>query len=131
MPSGPRSGRHAAESSVKLPRWRFAEGSASDRSGATDSAGVIGWARANLFNGWFNSLLTLVTLFFFYKTLPPFVRWAFIDSNWIYKPPSYGIFLNYGRNTTISNNQIDSTSSNAIYCQYLYERTAASLSRTM
>ena len=26
--------------------------------------GVIGWVRANLFNGWFNSLLTIVTLYF-------------------------------------------------------------------
>jgi len=44
--------------------------------------GVIGWVKTNLFNGWFNSLLTLLTLFFLYKTLPPFVTWAFIDSNW-------------------------------------------------
>lgn len=44
--------------------------------------GVIGWIRINLFNGWFNSLLTLLTLFLFYKIIPPFVRWAFIDSAW-------------------------------------------------
>jgi general L-amino acid transport system permease protein len=25
--------------------------------------GTIGWVKANLFNGWFNSLLTLVTLY--------------------------------------------------------------------
>ena len=46
------------------------------------SVGVIGWLRANLFNSWFNSLLTLAILFLFYKTVPPFVRWAFIDSLW-------------------------------------------------
>lgn len=44
--------------------------------------GVIGWLRANLFNSWFNSLLTLAILLVFYKTIPPFVRWAFIDSLW-------------------------------------------------
>ncbi len=47
------------------------------------SVGVIGWLKANLFNSWFNSLLTLLVLFLFYKTIPPFVRWAFIDSLWM------------------------------------------------
>jgi len=46
------------------------------------SVGVIGWIKANLFNGWFNSTLTIVTLFFLWKTAVPFFRWAFIDSVW-------------------------------------------------
>jgi len=46
------------------------------------SVGVIGWARNNLFNGWFNSILTLVTLFFLGKTVPPLLRWAFVNSAW-------------------------------------------------
>ena len=46
------------------------------------SVGVIGWLRANLFNSWLNSLLTLLILFLFYKTIPPFIRWALIDSLW-------------------------------------------------
>ncbi len=46
------------------------------------SVGVIGWIKANLFNGWFNSALTIVTLFFLWKTALPFFRWAFIDSLW-------------------------------------------------
>ncbi|MCG6894352.1 MAG: amino acid ABC transporter permease [Desulfobacteraceae bacterium] len=45
--------------------------------------GVIGWVRANLFNGWFNSVLTLVTLYGLGKIAPPFFRWAFIDSVWL------------------------------------------------
>jgi general L-amino acid transport system permease protein len=44
--------------------------------------GVIGWARHNLFNGVLNSILTLVTLFFLWKVVPPLFRWAFIDSAW-------------------------------------------------
>jgi general L-amino acid transport system permease protein len=44
--------------------------------------GVVQWTKANLFNGVFNSILTLVTLFFLYKVIPPFVKWAFIDSLW-------------------------------------------------
>ena len=46
------------------------------------SIGVVGWLRANLFDGWFNSVLTLVTLFVLWKTIPPFLRWAFVDSFW-------------------------------------------------
>lgn len=45
--------------------------------------GFIGWCRTNLFNGWFNSLLTLVTLYILWQVIPPFVRWAFIDSQWL------------------------------------------------
>ena len=44
--------------------------------------GLVQWIKENLFNGVFNSILTLVTLFFLYKVIPPFVRWAFIDSLW-------------------------------------------------
>ncbi len=46
------------------------------------SVGVIGWITGNLFNGWFNSILTVVTLFFLWKTVPPLIGWAFIDSVW-------------------------------------------------
>jgi general L-amino acid transport system permease protein len=44
--------------------------------------GVVGWLRANLFSTWYNSLLTLVTLYALWKIIPPFIRWAFIDSLW-------------------------------------------------
>lgn len=42
--------------------------------------GVIGWIKANLFNGWFNSLLTIVTLLFLWYVVPPLFRWAFLDA---------------------------------------------------
>ena len=45
--------------------------------------GPIGWIKAHLFNGYFNSLLTLLILFFTIKWLPPFVRWALWDSVWL------------------------------------------------
>jgi general L-amino acid transport system permease protein len=44
--------------------------------------GVIGWLRANLFSSVFNSVLTIVTLYFLWKIVPAFIRWAFIDSSW-------------------------------------------------
>lgn len=46
------------------------------------SIGVVGWIRANLFNSWFNSVLTVLALLLIYKTFWPFVKWAFIDSLW-------------------------------------------------
>ncbi|HUT71364.1 MAG TPA: amino acid ABC transporter permease [Desulfatiglandales bacterium] len=46
------------------------------------SVGVVGWARNNLFKGWFNSILTIVTLFVLWRIVPPLFRWAFIDSAW-------------------------------------------------
>ena len=47
------------------------------------SVGVIGWIKANLFNSWFNSVLTIVTLYFLWKIMPSFTRWAFVDSLWM------------------------------------------------
>ncbi len=47
------------------------------------SIGIIGWMRANLFNGWFNTILTLVVLYLLWLTIPPFVQWAFINSVWL------------------------------------------------
>jgi general L-amino acid transport system permease protein len=44
--------------------------------------GVIGWVKANLFNGWFNSVLTIIILFFLWQIIPPLIKWAFIDSLW-------------------------------------------------
>ena len=44
--------------------------------------GILGWLKENLFNGFFNSLLTLVILAFLLWFIPPFARWAFVDSVW-------------------------------------------------
>ncbi len=47
------------------------------------SVGVIGWIKGNLFNGWFNSIITIVILYFLWEIVPSFIRWTFIDSLWI------------------------------------------------
>ena len=44
--------------------------------------GVVGWVRTNLFDGWFNSILTLGFLYLLWMTVPPLFRWAFVDSLW-------------------------------------------------
>ncbi|WDP93030.1 MAG: amino acid ABC transporter permease [Desulfobacter sp.] len=44
--------------------------------------GLVGWLKENLFNGVFNSILTIVVLGFLIKFLPPFLKWAVIDASW-------------------------------------------------
>jgi general L-amino acid transport system permease protein len=44
--------------------------------------GAIGWLRANLFNSVPNTLLTLVALYLIVVLVPPFLRWALVDSDW-------------------------------------------------
>ncbi len=46
------------------------------------SVGVIGWVRVNLFNNILNSILTLIVLYILWQVVPPFIKWAFIDSQW-------------------------------------------------
>jgi general L-amino acid transport system permease protein len=49
--------------------------------------GPIGWMRTNLFSGWFNTLLTLATVYFLWEVVPPLFRWAFVDSLWMSSSP--------------------------------------------
>ncbi len=44
--------------------------------------GIVGWMKANLFNGWFNSALTLIVLYILWLSVPPLIKWAFINSHW-------------------------------------------------
>lgn len=44
--------------------------------------GPIGWLRANLFNGIFNTILTLLAVSILALTLPPLFRWAIVDAVW-------------------------------------------------
>lgn len=44
--------------------------------------GAIGWVRSNLFNGPLNSLLTLITVYLLWRIVPPFFKWALLNSLW-------------------------------------------------
>ena len=46
------------------------------------AAGPLGWLRANLFNSPLNTILTLAAVYLFVVTIPPVVRWAFVDAIW-------------------------------------------------
>ena len=44
--------------------------------------GVLGWLHGNLFNTWYNSVLTILFAVVLWQVVPPFISWAFIDSVW-------------------------------------------------
>ncbi len=44
--------------------------------------GVLGWVRQNLFSNPFSSLLTLLVAYGLYRTVPAFIKWAFINATW-------------------------------------------------
>lgn len=46
------------------------------------TVGILGWIRANLFNTWFNSLITVAVIYLLWQVLPPFIDWAIVKSCW-------------------------------------------------
>lgn len=47
------------------------------------NVGVLGWMKAHLFNGAFNSIATILILIVAAKVVPQFIQWAIIDSVWL------------------------------------------------
>ena len=48
-----------------------------------NTLGIIHWLKTRLFNGPFNTILTLLGIFVLYKLIPPAIEWAFIDATWV------------------------------------------------
>jgi general L-amino acid transport system permease protein len=46
------------------------------------AVGIVGFVRQNLFNGWFNTLLTLVSLYLVWLIVPSLIRFLLIDAVW-------------------------------------------------
>ena len=44
--------------------------------------GFRAWMRENLFNNWYNSLLTIISLFFIFILTGVVLRWIFVDADW-------------------------------------------------
>lgn len=44
--------------------------------------GPLGWLRENMFNGWFNSILTILGVLFLALVIPPLFSWFVIDATW-------------------------------------------------
>jgi general L-amino acid transport system permease protein len=59
-------------SGVKLP----------DMDPPASTVGMIGWSRNNLFDGWFNTLLTLAGAFLLLTVVPPILNWTVFDAVW-------------------------------------------------
>ncbi|WP_366654397.1 amino acid ABC transporter permease [Fodinicurvata sp. EGI_FJ10296] len=51
------------------------------------SLSILGWLRANLFNNWYNSVITLVLLWLLYVLIPPIFQWLVSDAVWWAAPP--------------------------------------------
>ena len=48
----------------------------------TWSVPVFPWLRANLFSSWPNAVLSVLALWLLWRSVPPFVDWAFLDAVW-------------------------------------------------
>jgi len=48
----------------------------------TVKIGPAAWLKKNLFNTWYNSVLTVITLLALGYVVPPFFKWAFVNSLW-------------------------------------------------
>ena len=47
------------------------------------SVGVVAWMRSNLFSSWLNTLLTLFAIYLIWLMVPPLLKWALFDANWV------------------------------------------------
>jgi general L-amino acid transport system permease protein len=53
-----------------------------DWEAPVSSRSVIYWLRKNLFDGYVNSVFTLLGIYILYLYIPPLINWAFIDAVW-------------------------------------------------
>ena len=59
----------------------------------TESKGILRWLKENLFNTWYNALLTLLAVVFLYVVFKEILTWAFTEANWGVIPANLQIFL--------------------------------------
>ena len=48
----------------------------------SNTTGIIGWLRKNLFSGYVNSVLSLFVFYLLYIYIPPLFNWLFVDAIW-------------------------------------------------
>jgi len=54
----------------------------SEQAAPLSEHGVIGWMRHNLFDGWFNTALTLIALWIIWTIIPPLLQFGIFDAVW-------------------------------------------------
>lgn len=58
----------------------------------TSTKGLVGWLRENLFNTWYNSILTCVALLFLYFVFKDIIAWTFTEAKWNVIPANLQTF---------------------------------------
>ena len=48
-----------------------------------NTVAFLRWMKNNLFSSSFNTLLTIISLWIIYISVPPLIQWSLIDANWI------------------------------------------------
>ena len=59
----------------------------------TERYTVLGWLKKNLFDGWFNSLLTVVMVVLLLGLLRPLFHWAFNTAEWAVIPANFNLIM--------------------------------------
>ncbi len=59
----------------------------------TERYTILGWLHKNLFDGWFNSILTVVAVGLLSVLLRPLLNWAFNTARWEVVPANFNLIL--------------------------------------
>ena len=59
----------------------------------TETKSISRWLKENLFNTWYNALLTVLAIVFLYVAFKGILAWAFTEANWKVIPANLQIFL--------------------------------------
>ena len=58
-----------------------------------NTKGAARWLKDNLFNTWYNTLLTCLALVFLFFTFKGFLTWAFTEAEWNVIPANFRLFM--------------------------------------
>ena len=58
-----------------------------------NTKGAARWLKENLFNTWYNALLTCLALVFLFFAFKGFLTWAFTEANWHVIPANFRLFM--------------------------------------
>ena len=58
-----------------------------------NTIGAARWLKDNLFNTWYNTLLTCLALVFLFFTFKGFLTWAFTEAEWDVIPANFRLFM--------------------------------------
>ena len=59
----------------------------------TESKGILQWLKENLFNTWYNTLLTVLAFIFLYFVLKGILIWVFTEAKWGVIPANLRLFM--------------------------------------